>query len=188
MKHEIELQRIKDYVDNCAGYDISSKLRDAEIVKFRTLYFKLAKETTHWSLKKIGGIVNRDHATVLHAKTKLFDELMDDKELRRLHDIYKIEVLGQQIYAPYKDIEQYNKLKEKYNNIISEIESMKYLLGSTDGLTDNEKEYRTITRKQKETYYERAALVLKSFKWKARNEQAEVIIGSPNVADARGIL
>jgi hypothetical protein len=57
MKHEIELKMIKDYVDKCAGYDISDKRRDAEIVKFRTLYFKLAKQTTHWSLQKIGNMV-----------------------------------------------------------------------------------------------------------------------------------
>ena len=68
MKHEIELKMIKDYVDKCAGYDISDKRRDAEIVKFRTLYFKLAKQTTHWSLQKIADMVGRNHATVLHAQ------------------------------------------------------------------------------------------------------------------------
>ena len=186
MKHEIELQRIKDYVDNCAGYDISVKRRDAEIVKFRTLYFKLARETTHWGLKKIGDMVNRDHATVLHAQSKLFDELMHNKDLRRLHDIYRIEILGQQINAPYQKIEQYNKLKEDYNKLISDNQSLKYLLSSVDGLTKNEKLYRELSRKQKESYDERATLVLKSFKWKARNEEAELIIGSPNVADVRG--
>ena len=175
MKHEIELQRIKDYVDNCAGYDISAKRRDAEIVKFRTLYFK------------IGDMVNRDHATVLHAQSKLFDELMRNKDLRRLHDIYRIEILGQQINAPYQKIEQYNKLKEDYNKLISDNQSLKYLLSSVDGLTKNEKLYRELTRKQKESYDERATLVLKSFKWKARNEEAELIMGSPNVFDARGL-
>jgi len=185
MKHEIELQRIKDYVDKCAGYDISIKLRDAEIVKFRTLYFKIATETTHWSLKKIGEMVNRDHATVLHSK-KMFEELMVNKDLRRLHDIYRIEILGQQINAPYQKVEQFTELKEKYNKLVSHNESLKYLLSSDDGLTNNEREYRSLTRKQKESYDERASLVLKSFKWKARNEQAEVIVGSPNVADVRG--
>ena len=56
-----------------------------------------------------------------------------------------------------------------------------------DGLTENEMNYRQLEFKEKEAYDERAALVLKSFKWKARNEQAEHIIGSPNVSDARGI-
>tara|TARA_R110000803_G_scaffold152827_1_gene217802 strand:- start:258 stop:824 length:567 start_codon:yes stop_codon:yes gene_type:complete len=187
MKYEIELQRIKDYVDNCAGYDISDKRRDAEIVKFRTLYFKLAKETTHWGLKKIGSMVNRDHSTVLHAQSKLFDELMSNKHLRRLHDIYKIEVLGQQINAPYQKVEQYNILKEDYNKLISDNQSLKYLLSADDRLTNNERQYRSLTRKQKESYDERAELVLQSFKWKARNEQAEVILGSSDVSDARGI-
>ena len=83
MKHEIELKMIKDYVDKCAGYDISDKRRDAEIVKFRTLYFKLAKQTTHWSLQKIGNMVNRDHATVLHACKTVDNLAFTDKQFRK---------------------------------------------------------------------------------------------------------
>jgi len=70
LKHEIELNRIKSYVDKHTGYDISTRSRKAEVVLFRALYFKLAIDTTSWSLQKIGKIVNRDHATVLHAKKK----------------------------------------------------------------------------------------------------------------------
>ena len=83
-KHEIELNRIKSYVDKHSGYDISTRSRKAEVVLFRALYFKLATDTTSWSLEKIGKIVDRDHATVLHSK-KLFEELMRKQNLAKLY-------------------------------------------------------------------------------------------------------
>ena len=99
-KHEIELNRIKNYVDQHTGYDISTRSRKAEVVLFRALYFKLACDTTNWSLQKIGKIVNRDHATVLHAKKYLFDELMENKYLINLYEIYRVEILSEVVPAP----------------------------------------------------------------------------------------
>tara|TARA_R100000935_G_scaffold15666_1_gene31288 strand:+ start:480 stop:1040 length:561 start_codon:yes stop_codon:yes gene_type:complete len=185
MKHEIELKMIKDYVDKCAGYDISDKRRDAEIVKFRTLYFKLAKQTTHWSLQKIADMVNRNHATVLHAQNKLFAEISKDRKMIKLYRYYKKVILKHQESQVYED-ECYNKLQNKYNQSLIQNESLNQML-RMDGLTENEMNYRQLEFKEKESYDERAALVLKSFKWKARNEEAELIIGSPNVSDARGV-
>tara|TARA_B110000037_G_scaffold44086_1_gene54204 strand:- start:157 stop:717 length:561 start_codon:yes stop_codon:yes gene_type:complete len=185
MKHEIELKMIKDYVDKCAGYDISDKRRDAEIVKFRTLYFKLAKQTTHWSLQKIADMVGRNHATVLHAQNKLFAEISKDRKMIKLYRYYKKVILKHQESQVYED-ECYNKLQDKYNQSLIQNEALNQMLRK-DGLTENEMNYRQLEFKEKEAYDERAALVLKSFKWKARNEQAEHIIGSPNVSDARGI-
>jgi len=185
MKHEIELQMIKDYVDKCAGYDISDKRRDAEIVKFRTLYFKLAKQTTHWSLQKIGNMVNRDHATVLHAQNKLFAEISKDREMIKLYRYYKKVILKHQESQVYED-ECYNKLQDKYNQSLIQNEALNQML-TKDGLTENEINYRQLNFKEKESYDERAALVIKSFKWKAWNEEAELIMGSPNVSDARGL-
>tara|TARA_B100000768_G_scaffold84613_1_gene80018 strand:- start:201 stop:761 length:561 start_codon:yes stop_codon:yes gene_type:complete len=185
MKHEIELKMIKDYVDKCAGYDISDKRRDAEIVKFRTLYFKLAKQTTHWSLQKIADMVGRNHATVLHAQNKLFAEISKDRKMIKLYRYYKKVILKHQESQVYED-ECYNKLQDKYNKSLIQNEALNQMLRK-DGLTENEMNYRQLELKEKEAYDERAALVLKSFKWKARNEEAELIIGSTNVSDARGI-
>ena len=185
MKHEIELQMIKDYVDKCAGYDISDKRRDAEIVKFRTLYFKLAKQTTHWSLQKIGNMVDRNHATVLHAQNKLFSEISKDREMIKLYRYYKKVILKHQESQVYED-ECYNKLQDKYNQSLIQNEALNQML-KKDGLTENEMNYRQLDFKEKESYDERAALVIKSFKWKARNEEAEVISCGGGL-DSRGIL
>jgi len=176
MEHEIELKRIKDYVDYCAGYDISSKLKDKEIVKYRTLYFILATETTYWSLQKIGQMVNRNHATVIHAKNKLFSEVMNNANFKKRYDFFIKKIMGES--------KKYIKLNEDYNKLLFEYE----FLFSSSNLTDNEKKYRQLDINEKESYDERASLVLKSFKWKARNEQAEVISCGGGGLDARGIL
>ena len=166
------------------GYDISDKRRDAEIVKFRTLYFRLATETTFWSLQKIGRTVNRDHSTVLHSK-KLFDEISKDREMVKLYKYYKKNILKHQEKVIYED-ECYNKLQDKYNKLLIENESLIQMLNK-DGLTKNEIKYRQLDFNEKKLYDERASLVIKSFKWKARNQEAELIIGSSNVSDARGL-
>ena len=188
LKHEIELNRIKSYVDKHSGYDISTRSRKAEVVLFRTLYFKIATETTSWSLQKIGQIVNRDHATVLHAKKKLYTELMQNKHLTSLYDIYRIEVLGQQVDTYYKDVEQYNRLKQKYNDLLA----LKIPKNLGYELTKNETAYRKLSDEDKKVYDERAELVLKSFEWKRKDEQRkevyDIIIGEPTVTDARASL
>jgi len=78
-----KLIKIKEYLDKKSGYDISVRNREAEMVNYRTLYFKLATETTTKSSTAIGKIVGRDHATVLHARGRLFDELMTFRKLEK---------------------------------------------------------------------------------------------------------
>jgi hypothetical protein len=62
---------IKSMIETYSGvYDISIKTRKREIVEMRFVYFFLCKNycisTEKLSLRAIGEIVNRNHATVLH--------------------------------------------------------------------------------------------------------------------------
>ncbi len=188
MKYEIELKRIKNFVEKYAGYDISTKLRDAETVKYRTLYFKIASDTTKYTLSQIGKIVNRDHATVLHARKNLFNEFMDIKNFVYIYNQYKINILGKKVNNEYKNIQQYNKLKEKYNDLLA----VKIPVNNVINLTENENIYRTLSDQDKKIYDERAALVLKSFEWKRKDAQRkevfDIIIGEPTVENSRGTL
>ena len=52
---------------------LKSKTREREVAVARQFYFKRAKQFTKASLKMIGELVNRDHATVLHG-IKVVDE------------------------------------------------------------------------------------------------------------------
>lgn len=182
------LERIKRYVDQCAGYDISTKSRKSDAVLFRTLYFKLSIDNTNKTLSSIGEKVNRNHATVLHARNKLFDYLMSIPNYEKLYDIYKLDYLGQRITEHYQNIEQYNKLKDKYNNLL--VTKIPKNFGFL--LTKNEIEYRKLEDEEKEDYDKRAELVLKSFKWKRKDEKRQevydIILGEPAVENTRGNL
>ena len=186
--YKTELGRIKTFIESYAGYDIATRSRKAEAVMFRTLYFKLAMESTFWSLQKIGSIVNRDHATAIHSRS-MFDEIMNNKQIKRLYYMFKFDILGQEVTSDYKDVEQYNELKKKYNDLLLNQKSTYKQLEAKEGigLTDNEKAYRELSEEKKEDYDRRASLVLKSYKWKEYNSTFE-IINCGGLTDARATL
>ena len=186
--YKTELGRIKTFIESYAGYDIATRSRKAEAVMFRTLYFKLAMESTFWSLQKIGSIVNRDHATAIHSRS-MFDEIMNNKQIKRLYYMFKFDILGQEVTSDYKDVEQYNELKKKYNDLLLNQKSTYKQLEAKEGigLTDNEKAYRELSEEKKEDYDRRATLVLKSYKWKEHNATFE-IINCGGLTDARATL
>lgn len=186
--YKTELGRIKTFIESYAGYDISTRSRKAEAVTFRTLYFKLAMESTFWSLQKIGSIVNRDHATAIHSRS-MFDEIMRNKQIKKLYDKYKFDILGQEVTLDYKNEKQYNELKKKYNDLLLNQKSTYKQLEEIEeiDLTDNEKAYRELSKEKKEDYDRRASLVLKSYKWKEHNTTFE-IINCGGVTDARATL
>ena len=85
---KIGLERIMKVV--CEEFDldidlITSKKRQREIVDARHIFCYLAsKAYGRFTLKQIGAIVNRDHASVLHAKRKVKDLMEYDREMNAL--------------------------------------------------------------------------------------------------------
>jgi hypothetical protein len=193
-----DLKLIKKYVENAYNTKIDTRSRKAEIVKYRALYFKLACDTTFHTLRSIGEVVNRDHASVLHSKKHLFDYVMKDPKVHNLYQIYNVDVLGKKVVENYRDIEQYNQLKKKYNELLVYKESLKKALKEkkpyviTEPLTDNELKYRKLSKDEAKFYDVKADLVLKSFKWKRKDEQRkevyDIIVGEPTVENTRGTL
>jgi hypothetical protein len=170
-----KLIRIKDYLDKEAEYDIGHKNRYAEIVTFRTLYYKIATETTNQTLTVIGKIVNRDHASVIYARKNLFDELMTIDRFRDIYFEYRKNILGLQVTEEYKNETQYNELKEKYNMSLDIIQEFKRKEREADGLTQVERDYRKLEPTQQEIYNQRVKPILKSFAWKKHNSEYETI-------------
>ena len=70
------------------------------------------------------------------------------------------------------DVFYMNIYKEFFGEKISE---------QSEFLTDNEKKYRELSNKDKEIYNDRAALVLKSFDWKRRDEERKEVFEIINV-------
>ena len=79
------LEIIKETVERLTEQKIDRQCRDREVVYARAMYFKLAKQYTNYPLNKIGKIVNRHHASVIHG-IKLFDDVIAKYET----DYYQI--------------------------------------------------------------------------------------------------
>tara|TARA_R110002012_G_scaffold100095_1_gene238614 strand:+ start:3595 stop:4158 length:564 start_codon:yes stop_codon:yes gene_type:complete len=176
-----KLKHIKEYCDKKYGSDISSKLRTNEIVAFRTLFFKLALENTFLSLSEIGKAVNRDHATVMHARDNLFNELMAKERYKDLYFNYSYVVLKELSLSEDDLLTKLDKVTAKLKASYELIESLKKQnkeleeKGGVFDLTENEILYRKLGENQKRAYNERTSLILKSFSWKKYNSTFEKI-------------
>ena len=170
-----KLKKIKKYIDSKAGYDISTKYRGEEVVWFRTVFFKLALETTKSTLVQIGKEVKRDHSTVLHARKNLFDEVLKIDRYLDIYIEYKETFLKLKICNEQRDSIKIKKLTEAYNNSIFIINNLKNKISKNSTLTENEKKYRLLDQSQKEIYDKRVDLILKSFEWKKYNSTFEKI-------------
>ena len=80
-----DLHTIKKIVMD-TGVNILSSSRDHEVVINRWLYYTLAKEYTQYSLREIGEIVGRNHATVIYGLKQFENELQWDKDLQTKYD------------------------------------------------------------------------------------------------------
>lgn len=133
---------IKKTVEDVSGFsDISIKRRDNSIVDARYAYFKLCslfkdkKKLQNNSLKHIGEVVRRDHATVLHGINKfdilyryedfnggnIFNACLKQLEFYLLPGNEDIEMLKTE-----KEIKQHYlirsaKLSEKYRSVINKL-------------------------------------------------------------------
>jgi len=69
LKYENEVAKILSEVSSKSGIpveDLKRKTRKREIVDMRYVYYRRAKEMTKASLYKIGDLVGKDHASVIH--------------------------------------------------------------------------------------------------------------------------
>lgn len=72
-------------VEKETGLDLSVRSRKRELVYYRYVYFKLAREHSYSALSDIGALIGRDHSTVLHG-IKVFNDVVSVYE----YDVYKI--------------------------------------------------------------------------------------------------
>jgi len=92
MENEVKLRRIVDYVSRRVGVDVSLKIRDKEVILGRALYYKIALRDVVTSLKNIGGIVDKNHATVMHSRNKVFPQIEADNFYMSIYREYFGEV------------------------------------------------------------------------------------------------
>jgi DNA-binding transcriptional MerR regulator len=82
-----DLLFIKTTVENVTGIeDLATRNRAYEVTMARWLYIKIARENTKYSLKSIGNVIDRDHATVLHGVRNIDFELSYNSDLQTKYD------------------------------------------------------------------------------------------------------
>ena len=134
----MEIDRIKKIVEVELGIDLSNKCRDRRSVYARSVYFTLCKDHTIVSLARIGSIVNRDHATVIHGlkvfkQLKLYNERNYLDVYYRVSDVIKRKKLNKapnalEDYFKNKSEELEDRLKdsEKHNSmLLSQLDDLK---------------------------------------------------------------
>ena len=68
--NKIKIEKIKQFVDRYYGFNIERNTRRDEYIKARTMYYFLSRTYTSQPLSDIGGLLNRDHSTVIHSLSK----------------------------------------------------------------------------------------------------------------------
>lgn len=106
------INKIRKEVEQATMQDLSSRRRQRELVYARAIYFKLCKEKTSSTLKRIAGTLGVNHATVLHAINNVFPLIKKDEP-------YLYEV-----YSKIKNSDDLKYIKENYNALRKEHESL----------------------------------------------------------------
>ena len=148
------LTDIVKFVNDRAGVDVRITSRKRDVIDARTIYYMIASKATRASVKTIGDIVNKDHSTVTYAKKALFDIIKQDRF--------------------------YMNIYREYFNIPLDKGNVRSIYDET--LTENEKQYRELSDRDRLVYDERASLVLKSFAWKLKDDNRKEVFETINVS------
>ena len=110
-------KEIKELVEGELGYRINVNSRKRDIVYGRAIYFRICKDRTNLSLKKIGETLNLDHATVLHSINNIFPafEMYNPKYM----EIYN------RIIATEEYIPKHQKLKKEHRKLETRFKFLK---------------------------------------------------------------
>ena len=106
------IEKIRKEVEEATMQDLSSRRRQRELVYARAIYFKLCKEKTTSTLKKIADTLGLNHATVLHAINNVFPLIKKDEPY-----LYEI-------YSRIKNSDDLKYIKENYNALRKEHEGL----------------------------------------------------------------
>ena len=106
------INKIRKEVEEATMQDLSSRRRQRELVYARAIYFKLCKEKTTSTLKKIADTLNLNHATVLHGINNIFPIIKKEEPF-----LYRV-------YSKIKNNDDLNHIKENYYALRKEHESL----------------------------------------------------------------
>ena len=167
--------------------ELFAETRKRNVIEHRALLCYILRNNLKMTFESISDFFvangkSYDHSTAIHS-CKMYPTYR--KYNKNLYELEKLFVVYDEV--EYEEISSMQLIMKRNKELEELLRDLKENISLYD-LTNNEKEYRQLGKKQRETYDERASLVIKSFKWKARNEEAELISCGGGGLDARGIL
>jgi hypothetical protein len=123
----MNLNQIKEVVEQETEINLLNKTRKQEIVYARSVYYKLCKTHTRSSLTRIGASVKKNHATVLHG-IKLYDNVIsrydDAKEYKEIHN--KLDRLFRRLNnTTEKIVDPANYYRERFKETLLELRKVR---------------------------------------------------------------
>lgn len=91
------LKTVSNYY-GLSAFELIEKNREAKVNQARQVFCFFARKYSGRSFPKIGEVINRDHATVLHAVNKIESERVYYKQLEK--DLNEIEILLFNVMIP----------------------------------------------------------------------------------------
>jgi len=148
------LRQIVNFVIIETGQNIRNKTRLRDVNDARAVYYKIARETTHFSLDKIGEYVGKHHSSVIHSLKNVFPTVMISNEnCRKAYNKYN----G---ILDISDEENFNEVEALKNRV----EELEY------NLEEHELLFRELSDDNKEKYRTRVMPIIKMLNYNELNQ------------------
>tara|TARA_B110000879_G_C11047639_1_gene461436 strand:+ start:558 stop:1022 length:465 start_codon:yes stop_codon:yes gene_type:complete len=148
------LRQIVNFVIIETGQNIRNKTRLRDVNDARAVYYKIARETTHFSLDKIGEYVGKHHSSVIHSLKNVFPTVMISNEnCRKAYNKYN----G---ILDISDEENFNEVQALKNKV----EELEY------NLEEHERLFRELSDDNKEKYRTRVMPIIKMLNYNELNQ------------------
>ena len=157
----IELKLIVDYVEDVSKEDIKAKNRKPNIVFLRVVYALLALKYTNETLKSIGNHINRDHATIMHYRDKLSEEVLSNEFYLDMFNSYSMGKIPNLLTTSKH---KFKRILVLCGNLRTENRKLKKKIEDNiipNDYTDNELKYRLLSPGEQKIYNERVQPILK---------------------------
>lgn len=125
----MNLEKLVDIVSEETGTYLRSRCRDNDHVLARAIFYDLAYNKLRLgSLAAIGKSVGRNHATVLHSLNNVLPHIKNHYREMHSHRMNLLDrfVLDEDTFnedTVDRITSKYNELKERYDNIVAELDS-----------------------------------------------------------------
>ena len=123
-----DINVIKDIVEEMTGLDIAIKTRKRNFTDARQIYCKIARDENPSTVTttKIGEIINRDHATVIHSVKKAAIIIEQDPTLMKLY-IKIMEVINRikedNTVEPQENVQIVDNIEEVYKGKLASLKN-----------------------------------------------------------------